>query len=128
MVIIQSTVTEEIFLLKGDGDSLKDTTNNVTPVRTNTPYASQKGNVQKEGSLTQKESSSASLATTPTAKSVVLDLHANPEVNKLVESLCNVMLCCIMLCCVILCCVMLCDVMLCYMYSVYLNSLYFDIH
>jgi hypothetical protein len=74
-------VTEEIFLLKGDGDSLKETANNVTPVRTNTAYASQKVSTQKQSSLSQKESSSASLAAAPTAKSVVLDLHANPEVG-----------------------------------------------
>ena len=73
-------MTEEIFLLKGDGDSLKETANNVTPVRTNTAYASQKESTQKQSSLSQKESSSASLAAAPTAKSVVLDLHANPEV------------------------------------------------
>ena len=74
------TVTEEIFLLKGDGDSLKETANNVTPVRANTAYASQKEGTQKQGSVSQKENSSASLAAAPTAKSVVLDLHANPEV------------------------------------------------
>ena len=121
--------------MKGDGDSLKDTTNNVTPVRTNTPYASQKGNVQKEGSLSQKESSSASLATTPTAKSVVLDLHANPEVSKLLESSCHVVPCYIMSCnvCYItlfsarICCVVLhfvmCMFMYCSVHNVYLNHL-----
>ena len=108
--------------MKGDGDSLKDTTNNVTPVRTNTAYTSQKGNVQKEGSLTQKESSSASLATTPTAKSVVLDLHANPEVTKQLQSSCHVMSCCvmfIMLCYFLLQYVVLSHVLLCLCYVMF---------
>ena len=92
-------MTEEIFLLKGDGDvstNMKEeirgavttvTSATSTTTMTNATYDMSKDNKSlPSASLPNKDpavTSNSTTATTPAAaaKSVVLDLHANPEVR-----------------------------------------------
>ena len=73
LYLFPHAVTEEIFLLKGDGETSKE---NVS----NTSAAQKQSHKEHSGSAPAEGSSVA--VTPPAAKSVVLDLHANPEVLK----------------------------------------------